>query len=226
MIPRWEQVAESRWGTYTSDVERETLQHAIRRIPKNTKAMMDVGCEGGRWSRLLADTNVATLICTDIDADALEVCRQRIPRAECHLVDPSSTTLPAGDAALGLVLCFEVAEVVHEDWFLDEVARVLAPGGVFACVMLNRASYRLLLWAWRNRRGNEVPHYVRSYRDWRRSLRARGFTIDRETGMCWMPFGRQSNSKLIAPLITLERTLGLRHLPSISPWVCVVAIKA
>ena len=82
------------------------------------------------------------------------------------LVEPDATELPAEKASLGLVLCYEVFTLVHERWFLDEVARVLAPGGVFVAVVSNRSSYRRFLWEAANRGRSEadiagLPMYSR-----------------------------------------------------------------
>jgi hypothetical protein len=47
----------------------------------------------------------------------------------------------------------------------------------------------------------------------------------KEQGYCWFPIRRTSNSRMV-PLVTeLESALGLRHLPSFSPWVAFIARK-
>lgn len=72
---------------------------------------------------------------------------------------------------------------------------------------------------------SELPMYSRSYRSWRAALKRLGFETVHEAGLCWMPFSRESNSRLIGPAIALEKLLGLSRLPSLSPWISVVMSK-
>ena len=79
-IADWERIGSStRYGRYASEVEKKTLLKANSLIKKPTTAL-DIGCEGGRWSKLLADTGW-NLICTDIDQNSLAICQERIPAA-------------------------------------------------------------------------------------------------------------------------------------------------
>ena len=222
----WERVAqETSWGRYISAVERRTILRGSE-AATGPRSALEVGCDGGRWSALLADAGWS-MTCTDIDVDALDACGRRVPSAERVLVTPDCTVLPAESNSLGLLLCFEVFWVVHERWFLEEVARVLAPGGVCVAVVSNRASHRRFLWQVANRPRSNVdtanpPMYSRSYRSWRHQLREHGFVPISEEGLCWMPFSRQSNARLVTPLNELERVLGLRRVPMLSPWICSV----
>jgi SAM-dependent methyltransferase len=222
--PPWERIArETRWGQYLTRAESRAFARGVS-VATDHRVALDVGCEGGRWARLLVDDDWK-VTCTDVHADVLDVCRTRLPSARCVLVTPECTQLPVESETVGLVLCLEVFQVVHEDWFLDEVDRVLAPGGVLVAVVSNRTSHRRWLWRFKRKDPDpraRLPMYSRSYRSWRRYLEDRGFVVDQEEGVGWMPFPRESNSRLVAPLTTLERLLGLRHLVTLSPWICVV----
>ena len=221
----WERVAvETCWGAYVDAIEKDVVARGTA-AANGPRTMLDVGCEGGRWSQPLADAGWL-VTGTDVSEDAVTAFRQRLPNATGVLVEPGTTKLPASSSSVGLLLCLEVFAVVHEDWFLDEVARVLAPGGVVVAVVSNRHSYRRYLWrvARRHRPSTSddaLPMYSRSYRSWRKHLEQAGFDRVYERGACWLPFSRQSNSKLIRPLSKLERLLGLRRLPAVSPWICV-----
>ena len=92
-------------------------------------AALEVGCEGGRWSMLLADAG-RPVVCVDVDADALAVCASRIPQATCIRAEPGDRTLPGENGSVALVLVYEVRDVIEADWFPGEAARVLGPGGV------------------------------------------------------------------------------------------------
>src|SRR5947209_16657960 len=83
-LPLWEQMAsQSRYIQYTDAATREMLlrAHALSRTPS---LALDVGCEGGRWSAVLADHGWS-LICTDINEQSLAFCQRRLPQARCLL---------------------------------------------------------------------------------------------------------------------------------------------
>src|SRR5256885_16316767 len=103
----WELVGHStKYGRYTSEIERKTVLNAHNLITKPTTAL-EIGCEGGRWSKLLADFGWE-MICTDIDQKSLAVCQRRIPTATCTLVSPEDTTFPCATESIGLTLCIQV----------------------------------------------------------------------------------------------------------------------
>ena len=62
-----------------------------------------------------------------------------------------------------------------------------------------------------------------SYPVWKKDLQYRGFHMIHEEGICWFPFGRESNSRLIPLCTSLESRLGMRRLPGVSPWIVFVA---
>lgn len=70
-----------------------------------------------------------------------------------------------------------------------------------------------------------MRHYTAGDLPWRAKAQKRGFEMLREEGICWMPFGRMSDSKFIPGTVYLEKALGLRRLPSISPWIVFAARK-
>ena len=197
-------------------------------------AALEVGCEGGRWSMLLADAG-RPVVCVDVDADALAVCASRIPQATCIRAEPGDRTLPGENGSVALVLVYEVRDVIEADWFPGEAARVLGPGCVLVCSSWNPASLRGL--AYRSlaaltggleRDGvKRFQNYYRgpSYHAFRRALRRAGLEVAYEEGICWAPFSRGSDSALVPLATAAERRLGLRRLPQLSPWVLTVARK-
>ena len=210
----WEGMAQSRWGKYLSDVEMAALRDALSRFDAPADAL-EIGCEGGRWSRMLADAGWSTT-CTDIDPDALAVCQQRIPAARCLLSAPEDQRLPVDDESADLLLSIEVP-ISEEPWFAEEVARVLRPGGVAVCTFHNRRSYRGRLVNLRWLLGGGEVHYQADYTTCRRRLTEAGFAVCRETGFAWLPFSRGSDSPLVPLCTRLERQIWLRRLVHHSP---------
>ena len=225
----WERVAsETRWGSYIDVVEHRAVDLGSRLAAPSSTAL-DFGCGSGRWSEQL-DAQGWHMSCVDVDTTVLATCRERVPGAECSMIDPDATTLPAPTASIRLLLCLEVFEVVHEQWFVDEVARVVEPGGVIVVTVSNATSYRRVPFWLRtrlagSRRSDRVysAMYSVPYRSWRQRLRSHGFNFVFEEGICWAPFSRESNSVLIPAATALERIVGLRRLPVVSPWVVAVA---
>jgi SAM-dependent methyltransferase len=220
----WETIATTRWGQYTTEVVEEAIKTGTAMAGPPGSAL-EVGCEGGRWSRLLASAGWATT-CTDIDPNVLAVCQGRVPTANCVLVSPDDTTLPCATGSMNLVLCLEVFPVMDSPWFAAEASRVLAEGGVLIGVAHNRMSLRgMFVRAKQYLTVGSHEFYNVSYAEWRRRTQDAGFGISFERGYCWFPLGRESNSRLAPFFIALERWLGLSRLTALSPWIVFIARK-
>lgn len=129
----WERVANTtRWGAHISAIEASAIAAAAA-LADPPSAALEVGCEGGRWSVLLAHKDWS-MTCTEVKSEPLRLCQRRIPGAKCVLVDSLSETLPCDSHSQRLLLCIEVPQVIGADWFLREASRVLAPGGVLVGV--------------------------------------------------------------------------------------------
>lgn len=219
----WEGIAQRRLGCYITEQERQVLEHGMA-LAGRPGAAVEIGCEGGRWSRLLAAQGWH-LVCTDVDPVALEMCHRRLPAAKCVLVDKNQTRLPIRTNSVAFLLCYEVEPVSQADWFASEAARILAPGGMLAITFLNGLSVRAVIHRMLRHSSGAGAFYRRSYHSNRRSLQEAGFELLEELGCCWIPFPRDSNSPLIPVCAKLESALGLRSAPSLSPWVIALARK-
>ena len=219
----WEKVARTRWGTYVTGIEKRVILMAHNLSGKPTIAL-EIGCEGGRWSKLLTDLGWS-MICTDIDEKTLAMCKERLPTASCILVRSDENKLPCESESIGLLLCIEVFPVINSDWFICEAFRVLQNGGLVVAVFLNLLSLRGLFVHTRSLfRG--IRYYKFSYPSWRKRLLSNGYSILYEEGFCWLPFSRASNSSLVPDLVHIEKWLGLRKLTLISPWIVFIIQKS
>jgi SAM-dependent methyltransferase len=219
----WERIAQTRWGRYIAAQESRTI-HQAADLAQGPARALDIGCDGGRWAQVLVRQGWS-VTCTDVREEALQLCSERVPGARCLRVEPDAAVLPVGDSSVSLVVCLEVTEVVQSAWFPGDAGRVLTPGGMLVVNTWNRVSARgaAVAAASRIRGRGPHPYYRLSYAHWRRRLRAAGFDLRSEQGMCWFPFGRASDSPLVPAAARLERGLGLHRLPAVSPWILVAA---
>jgi len=222
---RWEKVADgTMWGRYVSRVEKKAVLES-NRLALEPSTVLDIGCEGGRWSKLLFDLGWKNIICTDINEKALEICQRRIQTAKCILVNPNDEKIPCDNETIGLLLCMEVPPVINSEWFIHEAFRVLQNGGLVVGVFQNLLSFRGLFRHLGAFLANGYDYYKLSYAAWKRTFCRKGFTTLYEEGFCWFPFYRESNSPLIPLFTKLEHSLGLRRIAFLSPWIVFIARK-
>jgi len=216
----WERAAESRWGKYLTEIEEQALltAHHYFQAPG---VGLEVGCEGGRWCRLLASLGWQ-MIGTDVNPETLRLCQERSPGVRCVLVDKHDESFPVDAQSIDLLLCMEVP-VVEAPWFAGEAQRVLKPGGLLVGNLLNRSSWRGIATNVKSVLRGHPRYYNQRYAPLRASLRKHGFSLVHERGFGWAPFGRLSESPWIATAANWEHRLGLHRLVRISPWVAFVA---
>jgi SAM-dependent methyltransferase len=226
--PIWERLmAQTRYGRYADSVERKMMLYVLANCPA-TGELLDVGCEGGRWSKVFADRGWQ-ITATDVDTRALQVCQSRIPNARCVLADPKSRRLVAENDSIDLALCIEVGPVVHADWAISEFSRVLKLGGRLAAVCWNRNSWRGLLYhnvpSLRSSGSDPLVGFPIKYKNFRRQMIKHGFRFEKELGYAWGPFRRTSDSIPVSLWAAFERFSGLQHFIRGAPMIAFVAQK-
>jgi SAM-dependent methyltransferase len=217
-VLRWDRAACTRWGAYLTAAESRALQVALGLAQPGTA--LDVGCGAGRWSQVLREAGWA-VVCADIDSEALEFCRRRVPDATFVQMRVDQDDLPAASNSMQLVVVIEVAPLIEQPWFISETARVLSNEGLLVCTYYNSRSlrgfvYRVLRRPYRFYGGP-------SFAEFQSELLRAGFEIVHSDGLAWCPFGRESNSPLIPLCTALEQRFGLRRLTRLSPFVALVA---
>lgn len=225
----WEAIARSAWGRYVAEIEERALRQASE-LARPPGTAFEVGCDGGRWSLLLRSLGWSN-VCTDIEPDSIARSRRRLPGAECILVQATDERFPVEDKSIDLLLVCEVPEVTEAAWFPAEARRVLRQDAILVFSYHNSQSLRGLAYRvarklqglWRGNRLKSYYYNGPAYDNLRRTLVNLGFEFVREEGFCWFPFGRRSNSPLVALAVRVESLLGLRRVASVSPWVMSIA---
>jgi len=94
------------------------------------RRVLDAGCGTGEGCVILAAAGAAHVTGVDPEQAVIEAVRRRVPPGiELARAEPSE--LPFPDASFDLVACFEnAAEAEEPERWLDELTRVLAPGGL------------------------------------------------------------------------------------------------
>jgi len=104
------------------------------------QAVLDLGCGGGFMSEALAARG-AKVIGIDVSAGAIGIAKRHAASSGLPIryLVASGEDLPLPDASVDCVVCVDVLEHVRSlDQVLDEISRVLRPGGVFLFDTINR----------------------------------------------------------------------------------------
>jgi 2-polyprenyl-3-methyl-5-hydroxy-6-metoxy-1,4-benzoquinol methylase len=145
------------------DAEHRARYWWISRLVQGCR-VLDAGCGMGYGSAILAEAGAAEVIAIDNVEPVVEAAQSRVPSTvQVQQGDVAHLTLDAD--SFDVVVCFEVIEHVQEpEAVLDELARVLRPGGVLAVSSPNRDAYPP---------GN--PHHVHEFQpeELRRALEER-----------------------------------------------------
>jgi SAM-dependent methyltransferase len=116
--------------------KRALIDHVLCRWIPSDRVVVEIGPGGGRWSEVLAARS-SRLILVDVSERPLKICRERFSGASnVEYVLSSGSDLPGVPSrSVDAVWSFDVfVHVAPSDQaaYLDEIARVLRPGGVAA----------------------------------------------------------------------------------------------
>lgn len=164
----------------TREAGRRSDAHLARyaeaaRLVQHGDVILDAACGYGYGSHMLATTTgAAQVIGLDLSPDSVEYARKNFGRTnvEFHVADVTAMTLLA-NASVDLVVSFETLEhIPNPNDFLDEIGRVLRPGGRVIVSVPND---------WSDETGEDPSPYHHQVYDWERlasELRSR-FLLDR-----------------------------------------------
>ena len=122
---------------------REVADHAVRRlryVPLHAGwRYLDVGCGNGLATIHVADTLGLRVVGVDVDAAQIELARRAAGnRDDVSFVTASATQLPFETAQFDIVSTNKAMHHIPDWWrALDEIKRIVAPGGYVVFADLN-----------------------------------------------------------------------------------------
>lgn len=212
----WDIAARTQLGKYITEMERAFLVKSFEGMGIKAGLIVDAGAGSGRLTGLLSDY-ADHLMATEITPGLLGT----LPRVDSNvtpvLVARDTPGFPVRSQVADCLVCIEVP-ISSCDWFPNDAARILHPGGMLIVTLQNRHSWKGLLARFVPKRYATSGAYRESMRDFCHRLSLVGFVLEGAMGFNWLPFSRASDNPLVPVAAKMEGVLQLRRLPYMSPW--------
>ncbi len=154
------------WELFAAHPERAAVAAEIRRHIAPVGLVADIGCGAGQ--ELLPHLGDAMCVGVDIAAEGLTLARERLAQAGASRLGfarARAEALPMRTATVDLVICRLALMYTHVPSALNEVARVLRPGGGFSAQIHGPRYYlRMLRKAANDRNGPRTRYALRVMR--------------------------------------------------------------
>lgn len=122
------------WKRVSSDRERVSREAVASIMQNEAQLCLDLGTGCGEMAKVLAEHS-CQVVAVDRSGRALDAARSRVIHAGVTFVQADGTALPFIASYFHGVVCFESLHHFMEPFrALDEVNRVLRPGGILAIV--------------------------------------------------------------------------------------------
>lgn len=127
---------ETDFGKEVNRIEQRLISELIQDLPK-TK-VLELGCGTGHWTEFLIKKGFE-VTAGDISKAMLEIAKSK--RLNAEIIEINSENIPFEDNSFDLVVSITMLEFVHnQSKVIEEVKRVLKPGGWFILGSLNALS--------------------------------------------------------------------------------------
>lgn len=134
------------------DYIQSRIERAFGKESFNEQEILEIGCGGGLICKELAERG-AIVIGVDPSKEALESARVYTEKANigqsASFLQAYAEHLPYADGSFSVIVCLDTLEHVRDlRATIQEIARVLAPGGVFIFDTINRTLLARLIVIW------------------------------------------------------------------------------
>ncbi|MEH1843479.1 MAG: class I SAM-dependent methyltransferase [Nostoc sp.] len=117
-------------------------------MPKDTKSMLDVGCNVGLALKFANELGVKKVYGIDINPNAIELARDNLKGIDqVELYHSSANILPIQDESVDVVNCTEVIEYIPDNlrpFLIKEIYRVMAANGKLLVTVPARGVFHFL----------------------------------------------------------------------------------
>jgi SAM-dependent methyltransferase len=132
----WDWASAGEEWTASPEWKQALIDDVLARWMPRGGTILEIGPGGGRWSAALLE-RASRLILVDVSERPLELCRERFAGADnvAFIRSSGSDLASVADGSVDAVWSFDVfvhVAPVDQAKYLEEIARVLAPGGVVA----------------------------------------------------------------------------------------------
>jgi 2-polyprenyl-3-methyl-5-hydroxy-6-metoxy-1,4-benzoquinol methylase len=128
---------------------------------ESASAVLDFGCGAAKNTRLLRGIQGLRVVGTDVNAAQIEWARKHVPGIEFHVNDREPPLRFAEDESFDLVTAASVFTHIplelQRPW-LEEIRRILRPGGYFLCTVAGAHHIRIQLSRELRRRLDQEGH--------------------------------------------------------------------
>lgn len=217
----WDAYRDTTVGCYLMQREYSFLRQLLALVDEPCR-VLDIACGSGRTTIPLLHDGI-DIIGADLSLAGLQSFQWR--HRPVRLVQSDSHCLPFPAHTFDCVVAIQSFEYFDSHQFLQECRRLLRPNGLVVFDFINRHNYKRLLMNALGRTQALDTAYKRSCQEVFQLLINHNFQVITSHGYNWIPFQRQSNSRWVDVMASIESALLLQRLYSISPWILVAARK-
>ena len=141
-MPQWSEVSAADWADYVGSTMAQVIRVVLdpimlREVKPQGKALMDIGCGEGYFSRVLRAEGAARVLGCDISPDLIKKAEERDPDGEYQVCDIGSGP-PSGagvfDAVTASMVLMDLPDL---DAAYRSISTSLVPSGRFVAAMIN-----------------------------------------------------------------------------------------
>lgn len=162
------------------DYIESCITRAFGRNALAQQEILEVGCGGGLVCEDLAQRG-AVMVGIDISEGALAIARAHSQEHglghNIYYQHASAESLPYADGSFSAVVCLDALEHVRDlNATIKEIARVLAPGGIFVFDTINRTfiARAVLIWYGENFPSGGLKPGIHNYEDFIKPIELQG----------------------------------------------------